>query len=193
MELTEKELHEAFSRVKIPERIRLFMITDKMYVRIYKGKATWKLQEEEFGIVKKLGCERGEILDLFSKMEFLVNELIQLRVLGPNSENAEKMDDILSGLDLFGRVKLLKRWGMLDNKHAEMLNQARQARNGFAHAWGTEEVLYKEKPIEKTFPQFKKDMEEIWEALVAAYSLEQKKYDISGIFEEIRKHNEKKK
>ena len=193
MELTEKELQEAFSKVKIPEHIRLFMITEKMYVRIYKGKATWKLQEEEFGIVKSLECERGDILDLFSKMEFLVNELIQLRVLGANSKNAEMMDDLLSGIDLFGRVKLLRKWGMLENKHAEMLNQARQVRNGFAHAWGVEEVLYKEKPIEKNFHLFKKDMEGIWEALVAAYSLEQKKYDVSGIFREIQEYNEKKK
>jgi hypothetical protein len=189
MEITEKELQETFSNMKIPEDIRLFMITEKMYVRIYRGKVTWKLLSEEYEFVRKLNCERGEILDLFSKMEFMVNELVQLRMLGANSEEAEKLDDVLAYVDFFSRLKLLRKWGVLENKTVEMVNQTKQVRNGFAHAWGTEEVLYKEKPIEENFGVFKKDMEEIWKALVDVYSLEQKKYDVPGIFNRIREEN----
>ena len=189
MEITEKELQEAFSNMKIPEDIRLFMITEKMYVRIYLGKVTWKLLLEEFEFVRKLRCERGEILDLFSKMEFMVNELIQLKMLGANSEEAEKLDDVLAYVDFFSRLRLLRKWGVLENKTVEMVNQTKQVRNGFAHAWGTEEVLYKEKPIEENFENFKKDMEEIWGSLVGIYSVEQKKYDVPGIFNRIREEN----
>ena len=189
MEITEKELQETFSKMKIPEDIRLFMVTEKMYVRIYRGKVTWKLLSEEFEFVRKLKCGRGEILDLFSKMEFMVNELIQLRVLGANSEEAEKLEDVLAYVDFFSRLRLLKRWGVLENKTVEMVNQTKQVRNGFAHAWGTEEVMYKEKPIEENFGRFKQDMEEIWKALVDVYSVEQKKYDVQGIFRRIREEN----
>lgn len=190
MEITENELQETFSKMKIPEDIRLFMITEKMYVRMYRGKVTWRLLSEEFEFVRKLNCERGEILDLFSKMEFLVNELIQLQVLGANSEEAGKLDGVLGYVDFFGRLRLLRKWGVLSNNTVEMLNQAKQVRNGFAHAWGTEEVLYKEKPIKENFGEFKKDMEEIWKGLVEVYSVEQKKYDVSGIFRRIREENE---
>ncbi|MBD3397874.1 hypothetical protein GF412_01855 [Candidatus Micrarchaeota archaeon] len=189
MEITEKELQETFSRMKIPENIRLFMITEKMYVRIYRGKVAWRLLSEEFEFVRKLECERGEILDLFSKMEFLVNELIQLQLLGANSAEAGKLDDLLGNVDFFSRLKMLRKWGALDNKTVEMVNQTRQVRNGFAHAWGTAEVRYKEKPIEENFGKFKQDMEEIWKALVDVYSIEQKKYDVSGIFRRIREEN----
>ena len=192
MEITEKELQDTFSKMKIPKDIRLFMITKNMYVRIYQGKVTWRLLSEEFEFVKKMKCERGEILDLFSKMEFMINELIQLNLLGANEEGAEKLDDLLAQADFFSRLKLLRKWKSLNNKTVEMLNQAKQVRNGFAHAWGIEEVLYKEKPIEENFETFKKDMEEIWRALVEVYSVEQKKYDIDEIFEKIRRQNKKK-
>ncbi|MCP4647662.1 MAG: hypothetical protein GY852_08000 [bacterium] len=165
------------------------MITEKMYVRIYRGKVAWKLLSEEFEFVRKLKCERGEILDLFSKMEFMVNELIQLRVLGANSDGAEKLDDLLAQVDFFSRLRVLRKWGVLENKTVEMVNQTKQVRNGFAHAWGTEEVSYKEKPIGGNFEVFKKDMEEIWKALVDVYSVEQKKYDVSEIFGRIRGEN----
>lgn len=189
MEITEKELQETFSGMKIPGDIRLFMITEKMYVRMYRGKVTWRLLSEEFEFVRKLECERGEILDLFSKMEFMVNELIQLQVLGPNSREAGKLDDLLGHVDLFSRLRMLRKWGVLDNNTVEMLNQAKQVRNGFAHAWGNEEVLYKEKPIEENFVGFTRDMEEIWKALVDVYSVEQKKYDVAAIFRRIREEN----
>ncbi len=191
MEITEKDLQDTFSKMKIPEDIRMFMITKTMYVRIYRGKATWKLLSEEFEFVKRMKCERGEILDLFSKMEFMVNELIQLNLLGANARDSEKLDDLLAYVDFFGRLKLLKKWGILDNGTVEMLNQTKQVRNGFAHAWGVEEILYKEKPIGKNFETFKKDMEKIWDALVEVYSKEQKKYDVDEIFENIRKYNKK--
>jgi hypothetical protein len=189
MEITEKELQETFSRMNIPRDIRLFMITEKMYVRMYRGKVTWRLLSEEFEFVRKLECGRGEILDLFSKMEFLVNELIQLQVLGPNSAKAEKLDDVLGHVDFFSRLRMLRRWGLLENKTVEMLNQAKQVRNGFAHAWGTEEVFYKEKPVEENFGEFKRDMEEAWKALIGVYSVEQKKYDVAAIFRRIREEN----
>ena len=190
MEISEAELQEAFSKLKIPEDIRLFMITKTMYVRIYRGKVTWKLLTEELEFVKKMKCERGEILDLFSKMEFMINELIQLNLLGANNQESAKLDDALAYVDFFSRLRLLKKWGILDNSTVEMLNQTKQVRNGFAHAWGVEEILYKEKPIEKNFQAFTLDMEKIWEALVEVYMVEQKKYDIDSIFDKIRKENE---
>lgn len=189
MEIGEAELEEAFGGMKIPPHIRLFMITESMYVRIYKGKASWKLQSEEFEVVGSLKCERGDILDLFSKMEFLVNELIILEMLGAGSAEAYRMDDVLAQIDFFGRLRLLRKWGVLDGRLVESLNQAKQVRNGFAHSWGVEEVLYKEKPVEENFGAFKKDMKEAWGGLVEVYKEKQKKYDVRKIFGEIREYN----
>lgn len=192
MEFTEKELQEYFSKLEIPKHIRMFVITPTAYVRIYKGKITWGLQEEEFALVRRLKCERGEILDLFSKLEFWVNELIQLRLLGPNSEKSEMLDEILERSDFFSRIKILEKFGIIDHSLVNALNETRQVRNGFAHSWEIHEVYYKEKPIESNFPLFKGDMEKIWAGLVAVYSKEQKKYDVDRIFEEIREFNRKK-
>ena len=110
---------------------------------------------------------------------------------GVSAKEAEKLDDLLAQTDFFSRLKLLRKWGILDNKTVETLNQAKQVRNGFAHVWGIDEVLYKEKPIEQNFETFKKDTEEIWGKLVEVYSVEQKKYNIDEIFGRIRKQNKK--
>jgi len=189
MEITEKDLENAFSKIDIPKTIRLFMITKNMYVRVYHGQISWKLLSEDFEFIKKMRCERGEILDIFSKMEFMINELIQLNLLGANSKEADKLDEVLIQIDLFSRLKLLKKWKILNNKTVEKINQTKQVRNSFAHAWGVEDVKYKNKPIKENFEEFKKDMLEIWEDLERIYSIEQKKYDINEIFKLMRKED----
>ena len=126
-----------------PENHRLFLITDKSYIRIYYGIITSSWTAEEFYEIRSLRLERGEILELFSKLEFIVNELIQLKILGANSDKGKNLDDILENVDLFSRIRLLNKWGIIDKSVNGKLMHVKQVRNGFAHAWGKEEVRYK--------------------------------------------------
>jgi hypothetical protein len=174
---------------KIPTTLRLFLITEKEYIRIYCGSMSSSHHAEEFGFIRNLRFERGPILDLFSKLEFFVNEIIQLKILGPNSDKGLMLDKILTNVDFFSRVKLLNEFGIVDRTLQGLLMETKQVRNGFAHVWDENGVFYKNVPIKKNFVQFKKDMEKAWKSLLEIYMIEQKRIDIKGIITQLKEIN----
>lgn len=181
------ELGKLILSGKFPANLRLFLITDTEYLRIYKGKV--EMNHFPFGFVKGLKLDRGNILDFFSKVEFFINEIIQLKLLGFNSDKYGMLDDVLENVDLFSRIKILNDWKIIDDKLKNKFNETKKVRNGFAHLWSESEIEYQGKPIKETFPKFKSDMEEIWTQLLKIYSVEQKKIDIDKLLTEIKALN----
>ena len=175
---------------KFPQNLRLFLITETQFIRLYYGKLNASIWGEGSSYVKSLRLDRGQILDLFSKLEFFINEFILLRILGPNSPKGLLLDDILENVDFFSRIRILNKWNVIDNALLGLLLQTKQVRNGFAHAWDESEVMYKAKPIRKMFAQFKKDMEQIWKKLLEIYKIEQAKIDIESIIRQLKEENE---
>jgi hypothetical protein len=153
--------------------LRLFLITPNIWLRLYHGNLETQHQLQEHAIIRGLKPQRGDILDIFSKIEFLVNELIQAKILGLFSPDAPFLEDVLENVDLFSRIKLLQQWGIIDNKLCGMTMNLKQVRNGLAHKWKESEVNYKGKKITQSFVQFKHDLEEVWIGLVGAYMKEQ--------------------
>lgn len=64
----------------------------------------------ELASIRKIRKDRGQMLN-FSKLETLANELIQARVLGLFSDEANRLDDILEAVDFNIRIRLLKKMG----------------------------------------------------------------------------------
>lgn len=67
--------------------------------------------------------------------------------------------------------------------------QAKQVRNGFAHAWDENEVIYKGNLIKTNFLEFKQDMEKVWKSLLEIYKIEQEKIDIEGVIKQLKELN----
>jgi len=178
-----------FSSRKLPSNLRLFLITEKEYIRIYYGRITTSHFAEEYGFIRSLRFERGDILDMFSKLEFFVNELFQLKILGPSSDKGFMLDKLLENIDFFSRIRLLKEFGIIDGVLFNLLMQAKQVRNGFAHAWDENEVIYKGGLIKAKFLEFKQDMEKVWKNLLDIYKTEQEKIDIQGIINQLKELN----
>ena len=72
--LVDEKIHQ------IPN-LRIFLITWQKWLRVYNGKMEMSTQFEESAFIRNLKPERGSIIDFLSKLEFLVNELIQARTL----------------------------------------------------------------------------------------------------------------
>jgi len=178
-----------FSSRKLPSNLRLFLITEKEYIRIYYGRITTSHHAQEFGMIRNLKFERGDILDLFSKLEFFVNEIFQLKMLGPNSDKGYILDKILENIDFFSRIRLLNDFGIIDSSLLNKLMQTKQVRNGFAHAWDEKEVIYKGDLIKARFSEFKQDLETIWKNLLDLYKNEQEKIDIRRIINQLNELN----
>src|SRR5437899_1804974 len=61
---------------------RLLLITPNQWLRVYYGRIEKYESASELHFVRGLRAYRGDVLDFFAKLEFLVNELIQARFLG---------------------------------------------------------------------------------------------------------------
>ena len=57
-------------------------------------------------------------------------------------------------------------------------------RDGMAHKFNPNEVMYREKPIFKNFPIFLKDMQSAWDSIVAAYNVKLLEFDFSKLLQE---------
>jgi hypothetical protein len=170
---------------KKPENLRLLLITEKGFIRAYYDRISVVSTGEEYGIIRTLKYNRGDILDIFSKLEFFINEFIQLNMLGSRSEKALMLDHILEHVDFFSRIKLLNKWNIIDKKMMSLFMETKQVRNGLAHKWHINEVKYKDKKFKKNFQTFKNDIEEIWKELIEIYKSEQDKIDVNSILKEI--------
>lgn len=57
----------------------------------------------------------------------------------------------------------------------------KQVRNGLAHEWLIEEVLFRNKPLKHNFEEFKRYLSESWMTLLNRYQEVQKVVDIDAI------------
>ena len=63
----------------------------------------------ELSFIKKLTPSRGVILDFFSKIESLVREMIQARILELFSEQGYEFDDLLQRISLQDCIDILNK------------------------------------------------------------------------------------
>lgn len=148
-----------------------------MWLRLYHCNLETRHELEEHVIIRGLTPERGKILDVFAKLEFLVNELIQAKLLGLFSPNAPLLEDVLEYVDFFSRIKLIQEWAIIDKKTdkelVSIIMELKQVRNGLAHKWKESEVNYKGEKLTQNFEYFKQDLEKVWIGLVTVYMKEQ--------------------
>lgn len=161
--------------------LRLFLITPSQWLRVYKNKIEKFENLKELHFVRGLKPKRGELLNYFAKLEFLVNELFQARFLGLLSEKAYEFDDLLEFVDFSYKIRLLKKWKILSNNQVERISELFKVRNQLAHRWNEYEVSYgKDKggnrlSITQNVEEFKADAEKIWVELIEIYMKEQEK------------------
>ncbi|OGD66645.1 hypothetical protein A3F08_03080 [Candidatus Berkelbacteria bacterium RIFCSPHIGHO2_12_FULL_36_9] len=110
--------------------------------------------------------DRGEILDIFCRLEYIINEII---ILNLNVNSREKFLIILDCVDLFSKIKILNNWKILNNRNKEILLCLEEVRNGFAHSWSDREVKYKGIKFAVNLEKFKKDFLYVWHQIIEIY------------------------
>ncbi len=166
---------------QIPD-LCVFLITEQKWLRVYKGHMEMSTQLEESSFIRNLKPERGAIINFFSKLEFLVNELIQARILELFSEKAYDFDLVLECIDFSDRLGLLKKWGMISGNEVDKISKISSVRNQLAHRWSEKEVSYgkdstgKKHSISDNIEKFKEDAEKVWKTLISKYMIEEERY-----------------
>ena len=124
---------------------------------------------KEYYDIENLKFDRGEILSLFSKLEFLVNEILRLHFFGLSSK--DDFDKLLEYIDLSRRVKTLSDLKIITSSISKKMGNTSYVRNQIAHVWNLNGIKYLEKRLqdEENMLRFKADMEEIFKAMIEAY------------------------
>jgi hypothetical protein len=162
--------------------IRLFLISKTRMVRIYRGKHQFSWSRSDFGLLLPDSLDRGKILDCFATLEFLLNEIIQLHLLGCSADKSDCLDDLLENIDFFSRVKLLNRWNKLINDELKnIIIELKSVRNGLAHKWSEDDVNYKGGSLKANFKLFIDDLKKAWGQLIVAYRTQLEKVDLNSI------------
>ncbi len=95
-----------------------FFTTKDGYIRIHKGEFHKHMEFQEDATINRIRRpDRGKILDIFAKFEYLVNQLIIVKILGFLSERVFLIDEILQNVELFSRIKILQKGKYWINRH----------------------------------------------------------------------------
>jgi hypothetical protein len=165
--------------------LRLILITPNQWLRVYNKRIEIYSSHAELHFIRGLRPYRGDILNFFAKLEFIVSELIQARFLGLFSEKAYEFDDLLGKIDFEQKIRLLKQWNVIDNNLLSRIQDIFKVRNQLAHIWDEKEVFYgkdtegnKVSLIGNTenFEKFKKAGESVWLDVVQIFMAEEEKH-----------------
>lgn len=200
MEATANRLLEEIrsSTVGLPG-LRVFVIGEKHFLRVIDGRYSWSDYSEEYGYADFSKLDRGKILAAFAKMEFLVNECINLHLLGSNSPKIEHLAYVVRKLPFRQRIEAMKEYGLIGASLEKKLKKLSQARNFLAHEWDEKHAEFDGAPIKEreVFEKFRSHIMSAFEKLVKKYKELQEETDYKShlvdLIEYVRKENEAKK
>ena len=190
--MDEDKLAEIFHRVKlanVPKDFSLFLVFDRTTIRIGYRKLFIEMTREAHGFVEGLRLERGKILEAFSRLEFMINEMLKFELLGTPTTDTDWskrkfFDEIMNHADFSNRINWLCERMNLGEKLKQKLHKLRKLRNAYAHTWREEEIQYKKnKPIKTKacFKEFKDDFRQVWKSLCDIYKTQQKEIEIEEL------------
>jgi hypothetical protein len=149
--------------------LRLLIITPSQWLRVYNRNMNLHHELIEFTSIEQLGKMRdirGVILAFFSRLEGLVREIIQARMLGLFllSAKAEEFDKILQKVGSNNSIGLLVEWGVIKGSLRKKIDRLNGIRNQLAHSWDERDVYYDKKAgitLRDKIVEFRQDAKEV--------------------------------
>ncbi len=165
-------------RKKISSKIRLYLIDkDKQYFLndgVLKNGFNSKL------IITK---NRDSVLSAFSKMAFLFDEIIRLRIVQySNNSGSTELLYLLNLVPINRKIRTFLDWKVFGPEFTRDMSRLFEVRNDTLHCISLNEVKYNPKNIillsgSSGFKKFTTDFQKAWRALLKIYVTEQEKID----------------
>jgi hypothetical protein len=158
---------------KLAKNIRLYIMSKKHYFLndgILKDGFDSKLIVEN---------NRDSVVTAFSKMAFIFDEMIRLRIVGySHNQNSIELMYLLHLIPLNRKIRLFLDWKIFSPEYAREMSRLFLVRSSTIHCVSLDEVTYiPDKKIKlsnkKGFDSFKKDITNAWKNLLKIYLLEQ--------------------
>jgi len=174
----------------LPSDMRLYIVTKNEQLYVNKGFAEKAYYSN---ITSKVRQKRDTILEPFTKIEFILDELIRLYIVGFESRKQNEFLNLLDAIGSRRKIELLYKWKIITNNLKKRLENLFQVRNGVAHDLSMYEVRYQKKPLFHTLSQanynkFLKDLEKTWNDLVKTYLKAEKKINWTKLIEKIKRY-----
>ncbi|MBN2285226.1 MAG: hypothetical protein JXI43_02170 [Tissierellales bacterium] len=146
-----------------------------------------QMAEQQFHEEWRVAWEQGRILDVLAKLEGCVNELLAFRFFNEEIRKPQMLTKLLAIVTFDHRIKLLGKWGILENELVQEINSVKRVRNELAHMWSEREAVYQGEKLEKTdtFSKFKEALEGIFSKLIYCYEKEWDKYNFDDYLAKI--------
>ena len=174
------------NKKKIPKNIRLYFISKK-HLFINDG-----IVKDGFDSKLTIQNNRDSVLSAFSKMAFVFDEIIRLRVVGySHNQNSMELMYLLHLIPVNRKIRTFLDWKLFSPEFARDMSRLFLVRSATMHCVSLNEVHYipgKEILLseKKGFNYFTKDMEKAWKNLLEVYVLEQEKISLDNLSQELK-------
>ena len=166
------------------KKIRLYVVTENKHYLMDQG-----IVRKGFDSSITLKKNRDSVLSAFSKMAFLFDELIRIRIVGySNSENSNELLYLLNLIPINRKIRTFLDWKVFGPDFTRNMSRLFEVRNDTMHCISINDVQYVPKNTislasESGFNKFSQDFQNAWRQLLEIYTVEQEKLNFENILE----------
>jgi hypothetical protein len=157
-----------------PSSIRAYIIHKNKHYFVCNGKL-----EDGFESKQKIEKNRDSVLSLFSKMSFLFDEIIRLRIVGfQNNESGSELLYLLNLIPINRKIRTLYDWKVFDPKFTQILSRLFDARSSIVQCVSIDDAKYVPDDsislsTNSGFRKFSKNLGKAWKDLIEIYKIQQ--------------------
>ena len=135
---------------------------------------------------------RDSVLSAFSKMAFLFDEIIRLRIVTYSNQNDSKeLLYLLNLIPINRKIRTFLDWTVFGPEYTRDMSRLFEVRNDTVHCVSVDEVKYTPKNSLSLssvhgFKKFKTDLNKAWGNLLKIYVTEQQKINWDALLEELK-------
>ena len=173
-------------RKKISPNIRLYVIDNNRHYFLNEG-----LIKKGFDSKLTVSKNRDSVLLAFSKMAFLFDEMIRLRIIGySNQSNSTELLYLLNLIPINRKIRTFLDWKVFSPEFTRVMSRLFEVRNDTVHCISLDEVNYNPKnkislASATGFKKFSLDIQKAWSELSKTYVKQQEKINWNVLEKEI--------
>jgi hypothetical protein len=154
-----------------PQNLRIFVIGRDHFLRIVNGRFSYSLYGNEYGYANVTTLDRGKILAVFAKLEFLLDECLNIFFISPADQKTKELADMIKRLPFRQRIDAAKDYALIGASLEKKLKDLSATRNILAHEWDERSATFRKQPLtdESTFLSFQKCLLSAFVSLVDIY------------------------
>lgn len=179
-----KLISEVKKSKKTSSKIRLYLIDKDRHYFLNDG-----VLKNGFNSKLTIVKNRDSVLSAFSKMAFLFDEIIRLRIVqSSNNSDSVELLYLLNLVPINRKIRTFLDWKVFSPEFTRDMSRLFEVRNDTVHCISINDVIYNPKmkislSSISGFKKFSTDFQKAWKTLLKIYVLEQQKIDLQKISE----------